>query len=143
MYVRFAHGEKATVDLGARLAQSAVAGDVICLSGELGAGKTVFASGFAQGLGAKERVTSPTFCIVNEYRGRLPMYHFDAYRTTADDMYDVGFDEYLYGAGVCVIEWAENIAALIPPNALWIDIKHAAGGDTMREVVFNHGQRHE
>jgi tRNA threonylcarbamoyladenosine biosynthesis protein TsaE len=119
----FSDNEQETETLGFDLAKTVKPGAVICLSGELGAGKTVFARGFARGLGYTDRITSPTFCILNEYGGqRMPLYHFDAYRVKAGDMNDIGFDEYIYGNGCCLIEWAENIAELIPDYAVWVKI---------------------
>lgn len=99
-------------------------GAVICLDGDLGAGKTVFVKGVAKGLGITDTVCSPTFTILQEYRdGRMPLYHFDVYRIEdPEEMYEIGFDEYLYGEGVCLIEWAKNIAELIPDGALKITI---------------------
>ena len=86
-------------------------------------GKTVLAKGFAAGLGITEPVTSPTFTIVHEYEGRLPLYHFDVYRIgDPDEMYDIGFDEYLYGEGVCLIEWPERVEELLPDTAVKITI---------------------
>ena len=99
-------------------------GTVICLDGDLGAGKTVFVKGVAKGLGITDTVCSPTFTILQEYRdGRMPLYHFDVYRIEdPEEMYEIGFDEYLYGEGVCLIEWAKNVAELIPDGALKITI---------------------
>lgn len=99
-------------------------GAVICLDGDLGAGKTVFVKGVAKGLGITDTVCSPTFTILQEYRdGRMPLYHFDVYRIEdPEEMYEIGFDEYLYGEGVCLIEWAKNVAELIPEGALKITI---------------------
>lgn len=91
------------------------AGAVLCMYGDLGAGKTLFAQGLAEGLGVKEYVNSPTFTIVNEYEGRIPFYHFDVYRIAdPDEMYETGFDDYIDGDGVCLIEWAELIEDIIP-----------------------------
>lgn len=115
--------ERETYDFAYDLAQTANAGDIFCLCGDLGVGKTVFTKGFAKGLGIDEHITSPTFTIVNEYMGRLPFYHFDVYRIAdPDEMYDIGFDEYIFGEGVCLIEWANIIEELIPENAKWINI---------------------
>lgn len=116
--------EEETFELAKALAQDAKAGDIYCLCGDLGVGKTVFTKGFAKGLGIDEHITSPTFTIVNEYNGRLPFYHFDVYRIgDIDEMYDIGFEEYIYGGGICLIEWAELIKELIPGDAIWIKIE--------------------
>ncbi len=90
-------------------------GDVVCLYGELGTGKTAFTKGIAKALGVDDCITSPTFTIVNEYEGRLPLYHFDVYRiASSDEMYEIGFDEYIYSDGVSVIEWSELIEDILP-----------------------------
>ena len=115
--------EQETYDFAYSLAQNAKNGDIYCLCGDLGVGKTVFTKGFAKGLGIDQHITSPTFTIVNEYAGSLPLYHFDVYRIAdPDEMYDIGFDEYIFGEGVCLIEWANLIEELIPENAKWINI---------------------
>lgn len=102
------------------MAQKAEVGQVYCLDGDLGVGKTVFTKGFAEGLGIDDDITSPTFTIVNEYHsGRIPFYHFDVYRIgDEDEMFDIGFDEYVDGDGVCLIEWAELIKGIIPENTV-------------------------
>ena len=112
-----------TLALGEEFGRKAEKGLIIALTGDLGVGKTLFSKGFAKGLGIDEHITSPTFTIVNEYMGRLPFYHFDVYRIAdPDEMYDIGFDEYIFGEGVCLIEWANIIEELIPENAKWINI---------------------
>lgn len=109
--------------IGKKLGENSKPGDVYCLNGDLGVGKTVFTKGFADGLGITEHITSPTFTIVNEYSGRLKFYHFDVYRIEdEDEMYEIGFDEYLFGNGVCLIEWAEKIKNLLPNHAVQINI---------------------
>lgn len=91
------------------------AGDVLCMYGDLGVGKTAFVQGLAKGLGIDEPITSPTFTIVNEYSGRLPLYHFDVYRIAdSDEMYEIGYEEYVYGDGVSVIEWPQLIDDILP-----------------------------
>ena len=112
-----------TFELGKELGMEAVPGEVVTLSGALGMGKTVFAKGFAAGLGIRTPVSSPTFTIMNQYNeGRLPMYHFDVYRVeTEDEMYDVGYREYFYGQGVCLIEWPEKIKSLLPDNYIKVE----------------------
>ena len=137
--IHLSNSETETEQIAYNMAQSALPGAVICLRGELGAGKTVFARGFARGLGVLNHVTSPTFCIINEYTdSRLPLYHFDAYRVNAAGMQEIGFDDYLFGVGVCLIEWAENIRGLLPENAVWVDIKHTEAGNNERVItIFN------
>ncbi len=116
--------EEETRKLGFDLGKNAKSGDIYCLKGDLGVGKTVFTKGFAEGLNIAEHITSPTFTIVNEYKGRLPFYHFDVYRIgDPDEMYDIGYEEYFFGDGVCLIEWAELIEELLPENIYWITIE--------------------
>ena len=114
-------------------------GTVICLDGDLGAGKTVFVKGVAKGLGVTDTVCRPTFTILQEYRdGRMPLYHFDVYRIEdPEEMYEIGFDDYLYGEGVCLIEWAKNVAELIPEGALKITItKDLDKGLSYRKITI-------
>ena len=113
-----------TLKLGEDLGAKALPGEIYTLSGDLGTGKTVFAQGFAKGLGIEEAVNSPTFTIVSEYtEGRMPFYHFDVYRISdPEEMYEIGFEEYLYGQGVCLIEWAELIRDIIPEKTIDITI---------------------
>ena len=121
-----------TERLGAALAQLLSAGDIIAYRGDLGAGKTAFTRGLARGLGYTEPVTSPTYTIVNEYLGgRLPLFHFDMYRlTSSDDLWDIGWEDYLDRRGVCAVEWSENVADALE-NALWITIEQV-DNDTRR-----------
>ena len=111
---------------GIRLGREARPGQVIALTGDLGAGKTTLTKAIARGLGISETVTSPTFTIVKEYRsGRLPLFHFDVYRIgDVEEMYELGYEEYFCGEGVCVIEWADLIEELIPEDALKISIAY-------------------
>ena len=117
--------EKETFAIAKELAEKAQAGEVYCLSGDLGVGKTVFTKGFAAGLGITEPVSSPTFTIVQIYEeGRLPLYHFDVYRIgDISEMDEIGYEDYFFGDGVCFVEWAELILELIPDNAVWISIE--------------------
>ena len=120
------HSIDETQRLGARLGQLARAGDVFCLEGDLGSGKTCFTQGLGRGLGVVEAIHSPTFILANEHRsGRLPLYHLDVYRMRgADEALGIGLDDYVYGDGVCVIEWAEKIDAALPTERLWITFRH-------------------
>ncbi|MCI5569105.1 MAG: tRNA (adenosine(37)-N6)-threonylcarbamoyltransferase complex ATPase subunit type 1 TsaE [Lachnospiraceae bacterium] len=113
-----------TFKTGEKLGRSARPGQVITLSGDLGTGKTVFAKGFAAGLGIEEPITSPTFTILQEYTsGRIPLYHFDVYRVSdPEEMYEVGFDDYICGNGVCLIEWAELIEDILPKDRISVSI---------------------
>ena len=114
-----------TFDLGFKLGQEAEAGQVYCLEGDLGVGKTVFAQGFAKGLGIAEAVNSPTFTILQSYEeGRLPFYHFDVYRIAdVEEMDEIGYEDCFYGDGVCLVEWPGRIREIIPENAVWISIE--------------------
>jgi len=134
------YSEEDTRSLALITAAEAKRGDIFCLDGDLGSGKTVFAKGFAEGLGIKEAVTSPTFNIVKEYKdGRFPLYHFDVYRIAdPDEMYAIGYEDYFFGSGVCLIEWSELIAELIPENAIHVTIRRdPAKGDDYRSIEFD------
>ena len=134
--------EKDTKKIGFLLAEQAKAGEINCLQGELGAGKTIFAKGFAQGLGINpEDVTSPTFTIVNEYQGKLPFYHFDVYRIASlEGMEDTGYEDYFFGQGVCLVEWAELIEELLPQQVIWIKIqKEEKEGKDYRNIMVEGG----
>lgn len=134
--IKEVYDEKETKALGYNLGLNAKSGQIYCLKGDLGVGKTVFTKGFAEGLGITDYITSPTFTIVNEYNGRLPFYHFDVYRIgDPDEMYDIGYEEYFYGDGVCLIEWAELIEELLPDDVCWIIIeKDLNKGITYRKI---------
>lgn len=114
-----------TYDLGRQMGERAVPGSVYTLSGDLGTGKTVFTQGFAKGLGVKEPVSSPTFTIIQEYDdGRMPFYHFDVYRIAdPEEMEEIGYEDYFYGEGVCLIEWADLIEELLPKRRCRIVIE--------------------
>ncbi len=113
-----------TVEVAKRLGNILQNGDVICLNGDLGTGKTAFTNGIAQSLGIDGYITSPTFTIVNEYRGNIPLFHFDVYRIgEPDEMFDIGYDEYISGEGVVVIEWADLIKDVLPLEHIRVDIK--------------------
>lgn len=114
-----------TYNIAKELSEGAAPGETFTLLGDLGVGKTVFSKGFAEGLGVKEIVNSPTFTIVNVYEsGRLPMYHFDVYRIAdPEEMYEIGFDEYVYGDGVSLIEWANLIEDMLPEKRTEITIE--------------------
>ncbi len=120
--------EAQTEAIGAQLAQSLKPGTVIAFTGDLGAGKTAFTRGLAQGLGIDQRVTSPTFTIVNEYEGgRLPLFHFDMYRLeSSDELFDIGWEDYLARGGICAVEWSEKVSDALA-GALRVDIRRGAG----------------
>ena len=131
-------GPEDTYALGKRLGEAAKAGDVFCLNGDLGVGKTVFTQGFACGLGITEPVTSPTFTIVQEYDGgRLPLYHFDVYRIgDVSEMDEVGYEDYFYGGGVTLIEWSSLISEILPPHVTEVTIeKDLSQGFDYRKIT--------
>lgn len=134
------YGEEDTEQLAIALASRLLSGDVIALEGDLGAGKTAFTKGLAKGLGVSRTVNSPTFTIIKEYQGRLPLYHMDVYRVSESEE-DLGFDEYFDGDGVTVIEWAHLIKEQLPDELLSIHIFRL--DDHHRRFVFNaHGNRY-
>jgi len=113
-----------TVALGQKLGAYLQKGDCVCLSGDLGTGKTAFTGGIAKSLGIDDYITSPTFTIVNEYEGRLPLYHFDVYRIgDVSEMHETGYDEYISGDGITVIEWAERIMEILPDERIEVTIE--------------------
>ena len=124
-----------TEALGERLAARLQPGDVIAYTGDLGAGKTAFTRGLARGLGVADRVTSPTFTIVNEYEGgRLPLFHFDLYRMDSpEELFDIGWEDYLARGGVCAVEWSENVADALERDTVRVDIRR--GGEESRRVI--------
>ena len=126
-------------DLGREIGEKCQAGSVISLRGSLGAGKTVFAKGVARSLGIEEAIVSPTFTLVQEYDGRLPMYHMDLYRiTNEDDFQMIGGEDMLYSDGVCLIEWSEVINSLLPGNTPFVTI--IVNEDQSRTVTLRGGQ---
>lgn len=124
-----------TILIGRLLGSRLEPGSVVCLEGNLGAGKTHLAKGVALGLGVEDHVTSPTFTIINEYEGRLPLYHVDAYRLEEEDeAYELGLEEYLYGNGVTLIEWPDRIRPLIPREHLTVSVRMSGTEDDTREL---------
>jgi tRNA threonylcarbamoyladenosine biosynthesis protein TsaE len=134
--------ERELLEYGAELGHGLVPGVVIALTGELGAGKTTLAKGIAQGLGVSDEITSPTFTIINEYTsGCLPLYHFDVYRLGEGEdacagMEELGYEEYFFGDGVTIVEWADLVRDLIPADAICITLSYGPDADT-REVVVS------
>ncbi|MBM6925163.1 tRNA (adenosine(37)-N6)-threonylcarbamoyltransferase complex ATPase subunit type 1 TsaE [Pseudoflavonifractor phocaeensis] len=120
-----------TEAVGAALAEGLEPGAVIAFTGDLGAGKTAFTRGLARGLGVEERITSPTFTIVNEYDGgRLPLFHFDMYRlASAEELFDIGWEDYLARGGVCAVEWSENIQEALEEGTIRVDIRRGDHDD--------------
>ena len=133
------HSPEDTEDIGARLAEQLEPGAVVAFTGDLGAGKTAFTRGLARGLGIPDRITSPTFTIVNEYEGgRLPLFHFDLYRLgCADELFDIGWEDYLARGGVCAVEWSERMEELLEPGTIRVDLRR--GEDEDRRVITVEG----
>ena len=134
------HAPEETEALGEKLAAVLQAGDVIAYYGDLGAGKTAFTRGLARGLGITEPVTSPTYTIVNEYlSGNMPLFHFDMYRLdSADDLFDIGWEDYLQRGGVCAVEWSENVEDALD-DAIRVVIRRIS--DEEREICIEGGAR--
>jgi tRNA threonylcarbamoyladenosine biosynthesis protein TsaE len=135
------YSESETEALGKKLANALVAlnkeGAFIAMRGEMGVGKTVFARGFGSALGIKN-VKSPTYSILNEYRGKYPVYHFDMYRIEDEDgLYSIGYDDYLTGRGFIICEWSENIDEFIPKDAIFVEIRKCEGDASIRKVTVS------
>ena len=134
------HSEAETEALGARLAASLSPGAVVAYQGGLGMGKTAFTRGLARGLGCAGRVTSPTFTIVNEYDGATPLFHFDMYRLgSSDELFDIGWEDYLTRGGVCAVEWSERVDDAMPADTLWVDIARGTG-ESDRIITITGGE---
>lgn len=130
-----------TFQIACQIGKEAKRGQVICLNGDLGVGKTLFSQGFAKGLEIEESVNSPTFTIVQQYdEGRLPLYHFDVYRIEdPEEMEEVGFADMIYGDGVCLIEWAELISDILPEHYMQVTIeKNLDKGFDYRRILVEH-----
>lgn len=126
-----------TIALGKKIGERLRKGDVLAMQGTLGAGKTTITKGIAESLGIEETITSPTFCLISEYYGRMPLYHMDVYRLGgAEDFADLGTDDMIYGDGVCIIEWSEKIMSELPDSAIVVRIEKAssASGDASAGV---------
>jgi len=133
------HSAAQTQRLGIKLAKKLVAGDVVALFGDLGSGKTTLVRGLVRGLGAGKstRVTSPTFVLLNIYKGRLPVYHFDFYRLAdAGSIYEIGCSEYFAAGGISVVEWADRARELLPPETIKIEL--ATVDETTREIIVSY-----
>ena len=136
------HSPEETEAVGRKLAVQLQPGDVLAYYGDLGAGKTAFTRGLAAGLGVTEPVTSPTYTIVNEYlSGRLPLFHFDMYRLgSADELFDIGWEDYLARGGICAVEWSENVEEALD-GALRITITKDSADETVRTITIEGGAR--
>ena len=130
------HSTQETEQFGEEVAKSLRGGDVLAFTGSLGMGKTAFTRGLARGLGCRGRVTSPTFTIVNEYDGKTPLFHFDMYRLgSSDELFDIGWDDYLARGGVCAVEWSERVSDALPDDTIYVDIARGEEDENMRTIT--------
>ena len=136
------HSADETQALGQRLAKRLLPGDVIAYFGDLGAGKTALTRGIAQGLGVTDLVTSPTYTIVNEYlTGRIPLFHFDMYRLgSSDELFDIGWEDYLARGGVCAVEWSERVSDALPEDTIFVDIARTDEHEDWRTITVTGGR---
>lgn len=138
MAVYFTNSQQETEKLGEALARKLPAGAVVAMYGDLGAGKTAFVRGMARGLGLECRVSSPTFTIVNEYMGERPLFHFDMYRLgSADELFDIGWEDYLSRGAICAVEWSENVREAFNGEELTVSIEKL--DDTRRKITIEGG----
>lgn len=135
------HNTQETEQFGEEVAKSLRGGDVLAITGSLGMGKTAFTRGLARGLGCRGRVTSPTFTIVNEYDGKTPLFHFDMYRLgSSDELFDIGWDDYLARGGVCAVEWSERVSDALPDDTIYVDIARGEEDENMRTITVTGGR---
>lgn len=130
LYEIITHSAGETEDVGRSLAEKAGPGAVIAMRGGLGAGKTAFVRGFASAMGVSDRVTSPTFTIVNEYEGKIPIFHFDMYRLSgSDELFEIGWEDYIARNGVCIVEWSENTDDIFDSGTITVTIEKLSDSD--------------
>ena len=135
------HSTQETEQFGEEIAKSLRGGDVLAFTGSLGMGKTAFTRGLARGLGCRGRVTSPTFTIVNEYEGKTPLFHFDMYRLgSSDELFDIGWDDYLARGGVCAVEWSERVSDALPDDTIYVDIARGEEDENTRTITVTGGR---
>ena len=135
------HSTQETEQFGEEVAKSLRGGDVLAFTGSLGMGKTAFTRGLARGLGCRGRVTSPTFTIVNEYDGKTPLFHFDMYRLgSSDELFDIGWDDYLARGGVCAVEWSEHVSDALPDDTIYVDIARGEEDENTRTITVTGGR---
>ena len=135
------HSTQETEQFGEEVAKSLRGGDVLAFTGSLGMGKTAFTRGLARGLGCRGRVTSPTFTIVNEYDGKTPLFHFDMYRLgSSDELFDIGWDDYLARDGVCAVEWSERVSDALPDDTIYVDIARTDEHEDWRTITVTGGR---
>ena len=134
------HSVAETEAVGEQLGRRLPAGSVVAYRGGLGMGKTAFTRGLARGLACQDRVTSPTFTIVNEYEGRLPLFHFDMYRLEGSDaLFDIGWEDYLDRGGVCAVEWSENVSDALPEDTVYVTIARHGEHEDWRAITIEGG----
>ena len=134
------HNETETEAIGAALAARLGPGDVVAYLGDLGAGKTAFTRGLARGLGCTGRVTSPTFTVVNEHEGPTPLFHFDLYRLGGEEeLFDIGWEDYLARGGVCAVEWSERAGSALPPETVYVSIRRCRESEDWRRITVEGG----
>lgn len=134
------HSPEETEHIGEMLGRRLRPGTVVAYRGGLGMGKTAFTRGLARGLGCAGRVTSPTFTIVNEYDGATPLFHFDMYRLgSSDELFDIGWEDYLTRGGVCAVEWSERVDDAMPADTLWVDIARSTD-ESDRIITISGGE---
>ena len=134
------HSPEETEHIGEMLGRRLRPGTVVAYRGGLGMGKTAFTRGLARGLDCRDRVTSPTFTIVNEYDGATPLFHFDMYRLgSSDELFDIGWEDYLTRGGVCAVEWSERVDDAMPADTLWVDIARGTG-ESDRIITITGGE---
>lgn len=142
MVTFMSHSPEETIAVAQKIGALLRGGEIIAYKGSMGAGKTTFTRGLAMGMGLPDEVTSPTFALVNEYRGRLTLYHFDMYRIAgADDLETTGFYDYMGEDAVLAVEWSENIAECLPPGTIFITLQHT--GEETREITVEGDARFE
>ena len=135
------HSTQETEQFGEEVAKTLRGGDVLAFTGSLGMGKTAFTRGLARGLGCRGRVTSPTFTIVNEYDGKTPLFHFDMYRLgSSDELFDIGWDDYLARGGVCAVEWSERVSDALPDDTIYVDIARGEEDENTRTITVTGGR---
>lgn len=135
------HSTQETEQFGEEVAKSLRGGDVLAFTGSLGMGKTAFTRGLARGLGCRGRVTSPTFTIVNEYDGKTPLFHFDMYRLgSSDELFDIGWDDYLARGGVCAVEWSGRVSDALPDDTIYVDIARGEEDENTRTITVTGGR---
>ena len=140
--VLLSHSAEETERFGETLAATLHPGSVVAYTGALGMGKTAFTRGLARGLGCRGRVTSPTFTIVNEYEGKMPLFHFDMYRlSSSDDLFDIGWEDYLSRGGICAVEWSERVTDALPPDTVFVNITRDTENENQRIITITGGEK--